>query len=93
MTTVDMQQAKRDLSRLVERAAAGEEIVITKAGKPMARLVPIAKPPGPRPLGVLAGQVRESADWWVPDAGVDALFAGSPAEPESPDITPKPASE
>jgi antitoxin (DNA-binding transcriptional repressor) of toxin-antitoxin stability system len=59
--------------------------VIAKAGKPMARLVPIAKPPGPRPLGVLAGQVRESADWWVQDAGMDALFAGSPAKPDSTD--------
>ena len=50
-------EAKTQLSRLVERAAAGEEIVIAKAGRPLARLVPLAHRTGPRPLGLLAGQV------------------------------------
>ncbi|PWT75266.1 MAG: type II toxin-antitoxin system prevent-host-death family antitoxin [Proteobacteria bacterium] len=40
-TQVNLYEAKTDLSRLVERAAMGEEIVIAKAGKPMAKLVPI----------------------------------------------------
>jgi len=40
---VNLYEAKSHLSELVERAAAGEEIVIAKAGKPMARLVPVAK--------------------------------------------------
>ena len=39
-TSVNIHAAKTNLPRLVERAAAGEEIVIAKAGKPMARLVP-----------------------------------------------------
>lgn len=40
--TVNLYEAKTSLSRLVERAAAGEEIIIAKAGKPKARLVPLA---------------------------------------------------
>jgi prevent-host-death family protein len=42
-STVNLYEAKTSLSRLVERAAAGEEIVIAKAGKPRARLVPLAE--------------------------------------------------
>jgi prevent-host-death family protein len=41
---INLYEAKSHLSELVERAAEGEEIVIAKAGKPMARLVPLAKP-------------------------------------------------
>jgi prevent-host-death family protein len=40
--TVNLYEAKTSLSKLVERAAAGEEIIIAKAGKPRARLVPLA---------------------------------------------------
>jgi prevent-host-death family protein len=40
---VNLYEAKSHLSELVDRAAAGEEIVIAKAGKPMARLIPIGK--------------------------------------------------
>jgi prevent-host-death family protein len=57
--TVSLYQAKTDLSSLVERASAGEEFVITKSGKPKARLVPIQVE---RPLRV-PGQGR--GKWWV----------------------------
>lgn len=59
MDTVNLYEAKTNLSRLVDRAAAGEEIIIAKAGRPLARLVPIEKKEalGPRPLGLLKGQV------------------------------------
>lgn len=40
---INLYEAKSHLSELVDRAAAGEEIVIAKSGKPMARLVPVAK--------------------------------------------------
>lgn len=40
---INLYEAKSHLSELVERAAAGEEIVIAKSGKPMARLIPVAK--------------------------------------------------
>lgn len=64
METVNLYAAKTSLSRLVDRAAAGEEIVIAKAGKPMARLVPLAPPaPRPRVFGHLRGQVRIGADF------------------------------
>jgi prevent-host-death family protein len=44
MTTVNVHEAKTHLSRLLERAHAGEEIIVAKAGKPWARLVPLAEP-------------------------------------------------
>lgn len=74
MKTYNIHQAKTHLSRLVEAAAAGEEIVIAKAGKPMAKLVAVSAHAGPRVLGALAGTVRESADCWVPDPELEALF-------------------
>ena len=45
MTTVNVHEAKTQLSRLLERVRAGEEIVIVKAGVPCARLVPLDPPP------------------------------------------------
>ena len=57
MDTINLYEAKTGLSKLVDRAAEGEEIVIAKAGRPLARLVPLAKRTAPRPLGLLAGQV------------------------------------
>jgi prevent-host-death family protein len=47
MDTVNLHEAKTNLSQLVERAARGEEIVIAKAGRPLARLVPLAKRTSP----------------------------------------------
>ena len=57
MDTVNLYDAKTNLSNLVERAARGEEIVIAKAGCPLARLVPLDRRTTPRPLELLAGQV------------------------------------
>lgn len=84
MKTVNIQEAKTHLSRLVEEAAAGNDVVIAKAGKPMVRLVPVTTLAGPRPLGLLADRVKESADCWDPDPEVEDLFYGSAAEPEGP---------
>jgi prevent-host-death family protein len=63
VTQVNLYEAKSQLSRLVDRAAAGEEIVIAKGGRPLARLVPLAVRTRPRELGFLAGQVRTGADF------------------------------
>ena len=63
MDTVNLYEAKTCLARLVERAAAGEEIIIAKAGRPLARLVPLAHRTGPRKLGLLAGEVRLGAEF------------------------------
>jgi len=57
MTTVNIHAAKTNLSRLLEEAAAGAEIIIAKSGKPIARLTPLTDgPKRKRTLGLLAGQ-------------------------------------
>ena len=56
--TVNVHEAKTTLSRLLERAEAGEEIVIARAGKPVARLVPYKADRPKRTFGALKGQIR-----------------------------------
>jgi len=77
MNKVNIHQAKTQFSRLVDMAAAGKEIIIAKAGKPVARLVPYASPGGPRRLGQLGGKVRikKNFDAPLPPEFLDA-FAG-----------------
>ncbi len=53
MTVVNVHEAKTHLSRLLEAVAAGEEVIIARAGKPVARLAPIEKPP--RKPGAMKG--------------------------------------
>jgi prevent-host-death family protein len=64
-STYNMHEAKTQLSRLAERAANGEEIVIARNGKPLARLVPVAEH-RPRQLGFWAGRVRVGEDFDEP---------------------------
>ena len=66
MKTVNIHAAKTHLSNLVEEAAAGEEIIIAKAGKPMARLVPLKKPDFRKTFGMLKGKIRVSDDFDAP---------------------------
>ncbi|MGH9399977.1 MAG: type II toxin-antitoxin system Phd/YefM family antitoxin [Thermoanaerobaculia bacterium] len=63
---VNLYEAKTSLSRLVERAAKGEEIVIAKAGRPRARLVSMGRPAKPRKPGDWKGRVVISADFDAP---------------------------
>ena len=58
MSQVNIHQAKTHLSRLLEKAASGEEIIIAKAGKPIARLVPYAAKGKIRRPGQLRGKLR-----------------------------------
>ena len=81
MKTVNMHEAKTHLSRLVEEAAAGEDIVIARAGKPVVRLVAFAAPAGPRKLGLLTGRVVESSDAWTRDPELESLFYSGSVEP------------
>ncbi len=53
--TVNIHEAKTHLSRLLKRVAAGHEVIIARAGHPIAKLIPIARP-GKRPLGMDAGR-------------------------------------
>jgi prevent-host-death family protein len=59
MAQVNIHDAKTHFSRLLERVAAGEEIVIAKAGKPIARLSPIRQP-GARQPGLAKGRVTDA---------------------------------
>ena len=78
METVNLYEARTNLSRLVERAARGEEIVIAKAGRPLARLVPLTRRTTPRPLGLLAGQVTAGPDFDEPlPDDIQASFKGN----------------
>ena len=64
--TVNIHAAKTQLSRLVEEAATGREIVIAKAGRPVARLVALASPARRKQLGLLRGKIRVGADFDAP---------------------------
>lgn len=66
MRQVNIHEAKTHLSRLVEEAARGDEIVIAKAGKPVARLVAIDDDLSPRPLGLLKDQIWIADDFDAP---------------------------
>jgi prevent-host-death family protein len=74
---VNLYEAKTSLSRLVERAAAGEEIIIAKAGKPKARLVPLAGNVEARQPGGWEGKVWVAEDFDEPlPADILAGFEG-----------------
>jgi prevent-host-death family protein len=67
MDPINLYEAKTKLSELVDRAAAGEEIVIARHGRPVARLVAYAPPPGKRrKLGALAGRAWIADDFDAP---------------------------
>jgi len=71
---VNTHEAKTHLSRLIERAAKGEEIIIGKAGRPIARLVPYREIPTPREPGVWRGQVTLADDFdTTPDEVIDGF--------------------
>lgn len=81
MKTYNIHDAKTHFSRLVEAAAAGQEVIIAKAGKPVAKLVALSAVGRPRELGALTGQVREAPDCWEPDPEIESLLYGGPIEP------------
>jgi prevent-host-death family protein len=66
MEHVNIHAAKTHLSRLVERVEAGEEIVIARGGRPVARLVPLRARRGPRRPGLWAGRVTIRDDFDEP---------------------------
>lgn len=63
MKTVNIHAAKTHLSSLVEEAAKGEEIIIAKAGKPVARIVALEKPDIRKTFGMLKGKIMVSGDF------------------------------
>ena len=63
MKTVNIHEAKTQLSRLVDRAAKGESFVIAKAGKPLVKVTAIDAPAKPRRLGFLKGEIAVPDDF------------------------------
>lgn len=77
MIQVNVHEAKTHLSRLLERAAGGEEVVIARSGVPVAKLVAHQEERSSRPLGLLEGKIRigEDFDDELPDE-IAAAFRG-----------------
>lgn len=73
---VNMHQAKSSLSRLVERALAGEEILIARNGEPLVKLVPVPKERKPRVPGRGKGKIWMSPDFEFTDEELTELFEG-----------------
>lgn len=71
--TLNLYEAKTQLSGLVDRAAAGAEIIIAKNGKPMAKLVPIKEAVKRKP-GRLKGKIWISKDFDAPMPEIEAAF-------------------
>ena len=67
MIKVNIREAKTELSRLLNRVITGEEVVITRAGKPVARLIPVESPHPASRLGL------DKSDWKAPEDFNDPL--------------------
>ncbi len=76
MAIINVHEAKTNLSRLLDRAHAGEEVIISKGGKPYARLCPL-EPPKPRQPGLLKGVVDEAFFELLPDEELEAWEGGT----------------
>ncbi len=74
-TTVNLHEAKTHFSKLIERVRRGEEIIVAKAGKPVAKLLPIAQGAQVRVPGSARGRITLSADFDapLPDDVVDSF--------------------
>lgn len=84
MLTINIHQAKTHFSRLIERVSAGEEIIIAKAGKPIAKLVPLHNLPSSRSLGIFQGKLNVPEDFDAALPGDVALqFQSEVIEPSS----------
>jgi len=78
MQTVNIHEAKTQLSKLIERAAHGESFIIAKAGKPMVKVIAIDAPSPKRirRLGALEGQIKVPDDFKTRDAKeIEELFS------------------
>jgi prevent-host-death family protein len=79
MTTFNILNAKNHLSRLVSAVENGDEaeIILARNGKPVARIVPLAKQPAGRRIGLLAGKFTAPADFDADNDAIAALFQGT----------------
>jgi prevent-host-death family protein len=72
--TVTVSEAKTQLSSLIERVSGGEEIVIRRGQKPVAKIVRYDEAPIPRKMGDLRGRIWMSDDFDEPDEEIERLF-------------------
>lgn len=66
MSTVNIYEAKTQLSKLVERAAAGKDVIIARGGKPVARLTRLERPRRKIRFGLLKGKIKVARDFDAP---------------------------
>lgn len=66
MSTVTIHQAKTNLSKLIERASQGEEIIIARGTKPVAKLVPVGVVKGKRQPGSMKGELEIGPEFFEP---------------------------
>jgi prevent-host-death family protein len=71
---VNMHEAKTQLSRLVLRAAAGEEVIIARAGKPIVKLSPLQPAAKARTFGTAKGKIKLRKDFDGPVPGFEAFY-------------------
>lgn len=84
MVHANIYEAKTHLSRLIAQVEAGEEVVLSRAGKPVARILPWTEPTaGRRSLGALAGRIHEHPGVWDDEAQIPDLLAAEPLFPVS----------
>jgi prevent-host-death family protein len=78
MGSHNVHEAKSNLSRLLQKVAAGEEVIIMRDGEPVAELIPYRKRTRKRELGFAAGQIEIIEGWDRPMTGaeVDAFLSG-----------------
>jgi prevent-host-death family protein len=76
MSQVNLHFAKTHLSRLIQQAMSGEEVILARAGTPLVRLVPVDGPPPARTLGLDAGQLVIADDFDAPLSDLEAALHG-----------------
>lgn len=67
----NMHEVKTNLSRIIERVERGEEIIIDRAGTPVAKVVPLVRRVNRTTIGSLAGQLDLSGDWDSPQTNAE----------------------
>jgi prevent-host-death family protein len=76
--TVNIHEAKTQLSRLVEQAASGEPFIIAKAGRPLVKVTRLDAPSGPRRIGFMAGEIVVPDDFDTMGAAeIASMFEGT----------------
>lgn len=76
MQIFNIHEAKTNLSKLIEKTAKGEEVIIAKAGKPVAKLSSYKEKLKPRKLGLLKGKIWVSDDFNEENEEINKMFYG-----------------